>query len=139
MPNLVLDAGLAIVFRVHHTRSSAHFLDAARPDHRRIAHAVTMRDRALQHIGDDLHVTVTMHAKARAGRDPVFIDHPKRTKIHVRGVLIRGKREAVPRFQPAQIGLAAFVGTSDREHGGAPFMSPERLRSGMQGLNIASV
>ena len=42
----------------------AHALHVAGADHRARAHAVLVRERALEHVGDDLHVAVPVRAEA---------------------------------------------------------------------------
>ena len=58
-----------------HTRAGAHPLHVAVTDRRTVAHAVAMGQRALEHIGDDLHVAMSMGAKTLTARNTVFVDH----------------------------------------------------------------
>ena len=53
-----------------------HALKLARPQHRAVAEAVLMPKFALEHIGDDLHILMAMHAEALARRDAVLVHHP---------------------------------------------------------------
>lgn len=57
------------------------------------AHAVLVRQLALQHITDDLHIAVDMGAKAGVRGDTVFIDDMQHAKAHALLVHIVRSRE----------------------------------------------
>jgi hypothetical protein len=63
-----------VVLTVHDSTASAHALHVAWGDGATIAHAVLVRQFALQDVADDFHVTMTMRAKSGARLNPVFID-----------------------------------------------------------------
>ena len=63
-------------------------------------------ERALEHVGDDLHVAVRVGAEALAGRDAVVVDHAQRAEAHVLGVVVVGEREGVVGVEPAVVGVA---------------------------------
>ena len=107
--------GRGVELAVRDARAGGHPLHVARPDHRAGAHAVLVLERALEHVGDDLHVAVRVGAEALPGRDAVLVDHAQRAEAHVRGVVVVGERERVERAQPAVVGMAALAGATDRE------------------------
>jgi len=108
-----LRAGFVVELAVAHPGASAHALHFAGADGLDVAHAVAVRQPALQHVGDDLHVAVAVGAKAGAGRDPVFVDHAQIAPAHVRRVVVVGKRKRVVALQPAVIGVATFGAAAD--------------------------
>jgi hypothetical protein len=102
---------------VHHAAPGAHALNIARRDALDVAHAVLVRQVALQHVADDLHVAMAVRTEARAGRDAVFVDDAQVAPAHVGRVDILGKREAVIRLEPAVIGMASCLGFAKGQHG----------------------
>jgi hypothetical protein len=80
---------------VQHAGAGAHALHVAGADHaggrrrRRlaVAHRVLVRQRAFEHVADDLHVAVAMRAEAGAGGDAVFVDDTQVAHAHVRRVV----------------------------------------------------
>ena len=54
-----------------------------------------------EHVGDDLHVAVTVGAEAHPRLHAVLVDHAQRAEAHVVRVVIVGEREAVKRVEPA--------------------------------------
>ncbi|GAB1381933.1 hypothetical protein MASR1M50_02510 [Burkholderiales bacterium] len=113
--------GRVVELAVLHASAGTHALHVARRDALHVAHAVAVRQLALQHVADDLHVAVPMGAEAGAGRDAVLVDDAQVAPAHVGRVVIVGKREAVPAVQPAVVGVAALVGVTDLEHEKSPF------------------
>ena len=81
-----------------------------------VAHAVFVRESALENVSDDLHVAVRMHGESAAGCDDIFIDDAQRTKAHPLriAILVEGKR--VTRVEPAVIAAAALVTGTNLEH-----------------------
>jgi hypothetical protein len=75
-----------------------------------------MGECALEYVGNDLHVTVPVRAKAHTGLHDVFIDHAQAGKTHVLRIVIIGKRKAMPALKPAVMGVSAFAGFSDGDH-----------------------
>ena len=110
-----------VEFAVPDPRACRHDLDIAGTDHSPVADIVLVLQLAVQHIGKDLHVAVAMGAKAHAGLDAVFVDDPQRPEIHVVGVVITGKGEAVIAVEPAVIGMAACQRGAKGEGHGRPF------------------
>src|SRR5208282_240342 len=64
-----------IEFAVHDAGAGAHALHIAGTDHRAVAHAVLVLERALENIGDDFHIAVAVHAETTARLDTVLVDH----------------------------------------------------------------
>ena len=85
-----------------------------------------MREFALEHVADDLHVAVAVGAEAGTGHDPVFVDDPQWPELDVLRVVIPRERKRVVGLEPAVVGIAA-VGTapgfraSDTSCGRAPY------------------
>ena len=77
---------LAVVLRVANAGAGAHHLHVARLGASLMAEAVLMRDRALPHIGDDLHVGVGMRREAGVGRDLVVVPYPQGSVPHAIGL-----------------------------------------------------
>src|SRR5690606_31658779 len=71
-----------------------------------VAEAVLVGDRALAHVGDDLHVGVRMRREAGAGLDGVVVPHPQRAPVHPLRVVVAGEGEVVPGVEPAVVGAA---------------------------------
>jgi len=44
-----------------------------------------MRERAVQHVGDDLEVTARLHSEAARGCDPVLAQQAQRAERRMRG------------------------------------------------------
>src|SRR5258706_9712460 len=113
----VRGAALVVVgLAVLHAASGAHALHVARHDGRTVAHRVLVRERAFEHVADDLHVSVAVRAEAGARLDAVLVDHAQRAVAHVPRVLIVGERKAVERAQPAVIGVAALAASPQLVH-----------------------
>ena len=63
-----------VEFGMDDAGARAHALDFAGPDDAAAAAGILVLHRAFQNVGDDLHVAMGMGRKARAARDPVFVD-----------------------------------------------------------------
>src|SRR5690606_19046102 len=109
---------VVVVFRVRDAGAGAHALHFAGHDRGAVAHRVAVRQRALEHVADDLHVAVAVRAETLARRHPVLVDHAQRAPVDVLGVLVTGEGKAVPRVQPAMVGVAAFGGGAGDDHRG---------------------
>ena len=105
-----------IEFAVLHPAPGAHSLHVAGDDRRAVAHAVAVRKLAVQHVADDLHVAMAVRAEAHAGLHAILVDDAQRSEGHVRGIVVIGKREAVPGIQPAVLGMSPFQGFAQRDH-----------------------
>ena len=80
-----------IELAVHHTFACAHALHIAWGNALDVAHVVLVGQVARQDITDDFHVLVTMGAKARTGRNAVFVDHAQVAPTHEGRVVIARK------------------------------------------------
>ena len=98
------------------SRTGAHPLHLAGHDFSVIAERIFVRHSTFEHVGNDLHVSVTVHSKALTRRDVVVVNHAQRAEMYVLVVLIFSKREAESALQPAMIGLTAIFGFSKRQH-----------------------
>jgi hypothetical protein len=100
-----------------------HDLNLSRPDHRTGSDAVLVLERALEDVGNDLHVPVPVGIEPGARLDAIFVDHPQRTKAHVPGIAVIAERKRVPAIQPSEIGPSSFRGGANSDHGGSPFVA----------------
>ena len=80
-----------IELAVHHALACAHALHIARGNALDVAHVVLVGQVARQNVADDFHVLVTMGAKARAGCNPVLVDHTQVAPTHEGRVVIARK------------------------------------------------
>ena len=87
----------------------AHHLHVAGLGAALVAEAVLVGDRALAHVGDDLHVGVRVRRKAGVRRDLVVVPDPQRAPAHPLGVVIVGEGEMMLGLQPAVVGAAELV------------------------------
>src|SRR5258706_6795944 len=77
-----------VVFRLRDAGAGPHALHIARPDHRAIAHRITVRELAFEHVAQDFHVAVAVRAEALARLHAVLVDHAQRSAAHVRGIVV---------------------------------------------------
>src|SRR6185437_10616647 len=98
----------AVVLAVGDAGARGHALHVARPQHRAVAHRVAMRERAFEHVAQDLHVAMGVRAEAAAGLHAVLVDHAQRPEAHAVGIVVVREREAVQGAQPAVVGEPAF-------------------------------
>src|SRR4029078_13316484 len=81
-----------------------------------MAKAVLVRDRALAHIGDDLHVLMGMRREARVGSDLVVVPHAQGSVPQAVWVVIAGEGEMMLRLEPAMVGAAEVAERSPVDH-----------------------
>jgi len=91
---------------VHDARARRHHLHVTGDRAALVAETVAMGDRAVAHIGDDLHVAMRMRVEAGARRNLVVVPHAQPAPAHARGVAIAGEGEMMARAQPAMVGTA---------------------------------
>src|SRR4030095_13075958 len=82
-----------------------------------VADGIAMRQLALEHVADDLHVAVAVRAESLTGRDALLIDDAQRAELDVLRIEVVRERERVIRLQPAVIGIAALFAATDLLHG----------------------
>ena len=75
-----------------------------------------MRELSFEYVADDLHVAMAVRTEAHAGLHAILVDDAQRSEAHVRGIVVIGKREAVPGIQPAVLGMAPFQCFAQRDH-----------------------
>src|SRR5438105_331793 len=109
-------AARSILLAVGDAGARAHALHLARPNHRTRAHAVFVLERALEHVGNDLHIVMRMSPKAAPALHPVFIDHAQAAEAHVRRIVVIRERECMECIQPAVIGVATLICLPDLDH-----------------------
>ena len=80
------------------------------------AHAVLVREPAVEHVGQDLHVAMAVRTEALAGRDAIVVEHAQRAKAHVLRIVVPAERKRVIAVQPPQVALAAVLGLSQCQH-----------------------
>ena len=85
-----------------------------------------MRELAVEHVADDLHVAMPMGAEALPARHAIFVEHAQRPELHVVLVEIIREGEAVVGLEPAVIGMAAICTASDDFHGNRLYPFSER-------------
>lgn len=124
-----------------------HALHVAGSDHRAVAHRVAVLERAIEHVRDNLHVTMAVRAEAAARLHAILVEDTERAKAHVRGVVVVGEREGVVAVQPAVVGVTSRIGAANRKHvrcPRGPIMEPgprvarsacSRVRSGDDGAD----
>jgi len=78
-----------VFFHVLDTGSGAHHLDIAGHGSSLIAETVTMRDRSLSHIGNDLDIRVRMQGKAGSRCYFIVIEDMKIAQGRVSGIAVR--------------------------------------------------
>src|SRR3989442_1569597 len=103
-------------FAVGDARARAHQLDLSGPDHAAPSRAVLVLERALEPVGQNLHVSVAVGAECCAGLHAIIVDHSQGAEPHVGGVVVVAEREGVPAVEPAPVGAAALLGGSNLDH-----------------------
>src|SRR5690606_10389268 len=106
-----------IEFAVPHAAAGAHALHVTGRNALDVAHAVLVRQIALQHIADDFHVAVTMGTETGAWRDAIFIDHTQIAPAHPGGVKVLCKRKRVKALEPAVVSVSTGFRAADLHHG----------------------
>ena len=122
--------GRVIELAVTHAGASTHALHVAGADDAVGADAVLVRQRAVEHVADDLHVAVAVRAEAGAGRDAVFVDDAQVAPAHPGRVVVARKREGMVALEPAVVGITTVLGAADLHHGGVSVNRPVDDRHG---------
>ena len=95
-------------FTVLHACTCAHQLPFTRVDLALIAHAVGMAQLTRQHIGQNLHIVVTMPPKAALCCNSIFIDHPQGRNTHKAWIVPTAERKAMFGIQPTHIDVTTI-------------------------------
>ena len=76
-----------------------------------------MRELALEHVGEDLHVPMRVTREASEWGNPVVVDDPQGAEAHVRRIVVvrEGKREMA--VQPTVVHMATFLAATDSQCG----------------------
>ena len=75
-----------------------------------------MREFALEHVAEDLHVAVAVGAETRAWHDAVFVDYTQRSEVDVLRIVITPERERVVGLEPTVVGKAPLLAASNLDH-----------------------
>src|SRR5690349_11809374 len=92
-----------IEFAMRDARARAHALHVAGLDDRAVADTVLVRERALDDVGDDLHVGMAVRAKAGAGDDAILVDHAQGAEAHAPRIMEMTEGEGMPAVEPAHL------------------------------------
>src|SRR5210317_2250176 len=85
--------------------TGTHHLYVSRRSAPFITLTVLMGDSASAHIGNDLHVVMTMGGKTGLWRNDVVIDHQQLSMAQLVGVVILRKAKVIVRIKPTVIGI----------------------------------
>src|SRR6266702_1151009 len=94
-----------------------------------MAGGVLVQQRAAQDPGDDLDVAVRMHVEAGPGGQDVLVMRHQQAELRVRRVVVRSRREAVPRDDALGARLGTVRGAPDVDHGRASWSAAQASRS----------
>src|SRR5207247_1131187 len=97
-----------VVLAVRDAGAGGHALHLAGVDDGPGPQAVLVLERALDDVGDDLHVAVAMGGEACARLHPVLVDDAQAAEAHVARVEVVGEREGVAARKPAELRAAAL-------------------------------
>src|SRR5437867_13123773 len=98
-----------VEFAVGDAGPRAHALDFPGPDHGAGPQIVSMLERALEHVTDDLHVSVPVGRKPTTGLNTVLVDDAERAEPHLVRVAILPEGKRVTGVEPAEIEVPAGV------------------------------
>jgi hypothetical protein len=89
-----------------------------------------VRQLAFEHVGDDLHVAVTVYPEALRRLHAIFVDHAQRPESHVRRIVVVGEPKRVPAVEPPMVGPSAIFRCSSNNHSfplelTSPWLPPE--------------
>src|SRR5262249_2188364 len=105
-----------IELTVPHARARGHSLDFVRSERFRAPHAVLVRQCALQHVGEDLHVAMPMHAESLPGGYAILVDYAQAAKAHELRIVIVAERKRVIGVEPAVVGMAPILTLANLNH-----------------------
>src|SRR6266480_7291696 len=75
-----------------------------------------MFQRALQNVGKNLHVAMTVPGKTTSFLHDVFVDYTQTAESHVRRIVVITKRKGVIGIEPAEIEVTALLGFANLDH-----------------------
>ena len=91
-------------------------MDVTGTNHRSIAHAVAMFERARKNVCDDFHIAVRVRGESLARLHAVFVDDTQAAKMHMRRIIVPIERERVVGIQPAKVKVATLFRFANRDH-----------------------
>src|SRR5690606_539312 len=86
--------------------------------------AVLVRQRAREHVAEDLHVRVAVRREAGAGGDAVLVDHAQRAEAHPARVVVVAEGERMAAVEPTGPDVAAVAGVALDDHAATPPSAP---------------
>src|SRR5437867_13074637 len=92
-----------VEFAVGDAGPRAHALDFTGPDHEAGPQIVSMLERALEHVADDLHVSVPVGRKPATGLNAVLVDDTECAEPHLLRIVILHEGTRVTGVELAQI------------------------------------
>jgi hypothetical protein len=108
--------GLQVELRMQDAGAGRHDLDVADLGAAAVAQVVLVADRALAHVGDDLHVAVAVAVEAAPRLDRVVVPDQQRAETHSRRVVIVGEAEVIARRQPVVVETPQLVEGPNLDH-----------------------
>src|SRR5262245_15135025 len=102
---------------VHDAVTGGHGLELVAAEDVGPGEAIAVRQTAVDHVGQDLHVAMAVWSKPLAGRDAVFFEHAQDTKAGEVRVLVAAERKCGARAQPSEFGGAAILTPANADHG----------------------
>ena len=69
---------------------------------------------AVDHVGEDLHVTMAVRSEPLAGRDAILVEHAQGAKAHEIRIVIAAEGERGEGAQPSGVGVATIVDSCER-------------------------
>src|SRR2546421_611826 len=101
---------------VSDARPSAHPLNVPGADDGARPETVFVRERSLEDIGDDLHVSMRVSAEALARLNAILVDHAKRAKAHEARLVVIGEGKRVVALEPTVLGVSPLLGSAHSNH-----------------------
>ena len=102
-----------VLLRVADARSRAHPLRDVARDDAFVAGAVAVRECAVEHPGDDLHIAVRVRCEPAARGDDVVVQDEQQPVVRVVRVVMLTEAETVPRVEPRDLGVESRLGSTD--------------------------
>ena len=72
-----------------------------------------MSERAFEDVAEDFHIPMRMGREPHARGDDIVVDDAQAAKAHVGGIEVIGEAEGVESFEPAVVGVSAFLCVPD--------------------------
>jgi hypothetical protein len=77
---------------------------------------VAVLELAVDHVRDDLHVAVRVHAEAHARLDDVVVEHAQGAEAHVVDVVVVAERKVPAGVEPTRLHAMSLLGWDDLDH-----------------------